>query len=119
LGNLTLLKAEPPLKLIELLSPVWEKAADLLGMNPDRINIIKKDHSGSVEDCCRVLMTCWIDNVQGVHRYPCTWKGMCNLLSDMEKSTVAKQLQEFLSKNSWNIFVIFNSNHAENCTRHH
>ena len=96
LTNLTLLKADPPLRLIEVLSPDWEKAAHLLGMNHYRVDIITRDHSRSVEDCCRALMDHWIYDVHGVYAYPSTWKGMYSLLTDMELCRVAQQLQKFI-----------------------
>ena len=98
LGNLTLLKADPPLCLIEVLSPDWEKAADLLGMNQHRVRIIKKDHGQSAEDCCRTLIDHWLYDVHGKYSYERSWKGMCDLLCDIKQGNVAKQLQKFLSK---------------------
>jgi len=98
LGNLTLLKTDLPLRLIEVLSPDWEEAAHLLGMNHYRVMIIKKDHSRSVEDCCHTMIDHWLYDVHGVYTYERTWKGMCTLLHDMEQSKVAKQLQKFIFK---------------------
>ena len=98
LRNLTLLKDDPPLCLIEVLAPEWEKAAHLLGMNHYRVDIIARDHSQSVEECCCALIDHWLYDVHGTYSYERSWKGMCDLLIDMKQNRVAKQLQRFLSK---------------------
>ena len=41
----------PQLRLIEVLSPDWEEAADLLGMSQHHVRIIRKDHGQSAEEC--------------------------------------------------------------------
>ena len=97
LKNLTLLKADPPLRLIEVLSPDWEEAADLLGMSQHRVRIIRKDHSQSAEDCCRALISHWLYDVHGAYPYKRSWNGMCDLLKDMKKCGVAKKLKSSLS----------------------
>ena len=98
LRNLTRLKADPPLRLIEVLAPDWEEAANLLGMNQHRVRIIKKDHSHSAEECCRTLLDHWLYDVHGAYSYERSWKGMCDLLNDIKQGKVAKQLQKFLFK---------------------
>ena len=98
LKNMTLLKADPPLRLIEVLAPDWEEAAHLLGMSRHRVRIIKKDHGQSVEECCRTLIDHWLYDVHGTYSYEQSWKGMSNLLKDMKLSNMAKKLQIFLSK---------------------
>ena len=98
LKSMTLLKADPPLRLIEVLASEWKKAADLLGMNHYRVDIIMKDHGQSAEDCCRALINHWLYDVHGNYSYERSWKGMCDLLNDMKLCSVAKQLQKYLSK---------------------
>ena len=95
---MTLLNADPPLRLIEVLASEWETAAILLGMNHYRVDIITRDHGRSSEDCCRALIDHWLYDVRGVYSYERSWKGMCDLLNDMKLCKVAKQLQKFLSK---------------------
>ena len=95
---MTLLEANPPLCLIEVLASEWEKAAILLGMNHYRVDIIMKDHGRSAEDCCRALIDHWLYDVRGIYSYERSWKGICDLLNDMKLRNVAKQLRKYLSK---------------------
>ena len=97
---MTLLQADPPLRLIEVLAPDWVEAAVLLGMSQHRVRIIKKDHGQSVEDCCHTLIDHWLYDVHGKYSYERSWKGMCRLLIDIKQSNVAKWLQTFLSNSN-------------------
>ena len=85
MGNLTLLNADPSLCLIEVLSPDWEEAADVLGMSQHRVRIIKKDHDHSVEDSCHTLIHHWLYDVHGTYFYERSWKGMCDMLKDIKQ----------------------------------
>ena len=93
--HLTLLEADPPLRLIKILSSEWEIVADLLGMSTERIEIIKADYHGrSIEFCCRKLMNQWLHDDDSPH-YSRSWDGMCKLLIDMDHKVVANRLTHF------------------------
>ena len=97
--HLTFLEADPPLRLIEILSSKWVKAADLLGMSRGRIEIIQEDNSGrSIEYCCRAVMNHWLYDVPHNYLYPRSWEGMGKLLRDMNLKGVAKRLQEVIER---------------------
>ena len=99
LKHLRVLEADPPLRLIEILSSKWVMAADLLGMSEGRINIIQEDNCGkSIENCCRSVMNHWLYDVHHKYPYPRSWEGMCKLLRDMNLKGVANRLQEVISK---------------------
>ena len=96
--NLTIIKKTDhrkqvhQLRLIEQMSPHWKKASDLLGLPPDHTNRIEKSHH-AVEDCCREIMAQWLAHADGMYNYTTTWEGMCQLLEDMELSTIAENLR--------------------------
>ena len=96
--NLTIIKKTDhrkqvhQLRLIEQMSPQWKKASDLLGLPPDHTTRIEKNHR-AVKDCCREIMAQWLAHADGMYNYTTTWEGMCQLLEDMELSTIAENLR--------------------------
>ena len=101
LKYLTLLEADPPLRLIETMSSKWEMAADLLDMSIGRINIIREDNCRrSVENCCRSVMDHWLYDIHHKYSYPRSWEGMCQLLRDMNLTRLANNVQEVIAKKS-------------------
>ena len=85
--------------LIERMSPHWKKASDLLGLTPDHTTRIDKNHR-EVENCCREVMAQWLTHADGMYNYSTTWEGLCQLLEDMELSTIAENLRLIVSPDS-------------------
>jgi len=95
---LTLLEADPPLRLLEMISCKWEMAADLLGMSLDRINLIREDNcQRSAENCCRSVMDYWLYDVHHRYPYPRTWEEVCQLLKDTNLTKFARDLQKIIN----------------------
>ena len=78
--------------LIEIISPHWKKASDLLGLNPSHTRRIEMNHH-SVVDCCREVMAQWLSAADEAYNYSKTWEGLYQLLQDMELSTIAENLR--------------------------
>ena len=96
--HLTVLEANPPLRLIKTLSSEWVTVADLLGMSKECIEIIQENNRGrSIEYCCRAVMNHWLCDDDSPD-YPRSWDGMCKLLRHMNFKGVANRLQEVIWK---------------------
>ena len=99
LNYLTLLEADPPLRLIERMSSKWEIAADLLDMSIGRINIIREDNCRrSVENCCCSVMDHWLYDIPHKYPYPKSWEGMCQLLRDMNLTRASRRIQAIIKE---------------------
>ncbi len=82
------------LHLIETITPVWEKAGDLLGLRYNRVKIIREDHIGrGMEACCRTMFEYWLSDRHTEYCYDQSWEGMCQLLEALEMSEVAESLR--------------------------
>ena len=79
--------------LINEMSPDWKRASDLLGLTPTQTRRIEMNKH-TVEDRCREVMAEWLSNKDEVYNnYPRSWAGLCELLCDMELSTLAQKVK--------------------------
>ena len=82
------------LKIRKKISPRWEEAGDLLGLTVERLKGIHEQRPGDAGMCCRDVLVDWLHKNQG--GYPATWKGVVQLLEDMDLFDTAQQLQNAL-----------------------
>lgn len=101
--NLTLLKwkdkdgCTQKLKVLQEVCAKWELMGDLIGLSPGQLDAIKTDYDcRGVEVCCRQVFLEWLQHEEG--EYCATWQGLCELLEDMELSSIAKKLKEILTR---------------------
>lgn len=81
------------LYLIELISPKWKTAANLLGLRISHTQVIEKNHSQNVFDCCQKVMEEWLSDKNGVYKYSPSWEGLHRLLKDLKLSTAAEHIK--------------------------
>ena len=63
-------------------------------MSPSCIEAIETKNLMDQTECCRNVMTDWLRNNH--EKYSATWNGLIELLKDMEFSTLATQVEEYL-----------------------
>ena len=71
--------------------------AGKIGLKTNSINIIGVDHHYDALECICEVMKNWMDDAPILTTYPCTWKGLCNLLDDAELDKVSEELAEACS----------------------
>ena len=82
------------LRLYDEMAPRWKDVADLLKLNT---KIIGVNRQGDVRECIREVMEEWMSAGPNMTTYPCTWKGLCELLDDVGLGKASKDLQEACS----------------------
>ena len=85
---------EKTLKLYNELATHWNAIADLIGMK--NASLIRHNHPEDNVQCIEEVMRKWMDDPRNLNAYPCTWKGLCELLNDVELSAVSESLNNAL-----------------------
>ena len=88
-------KGNPPrrLYLMEKICPKWRDMGTLLGV--EHLDTIDTEKRGNHKDCCYSVIEKWFD--KGSQRYSVNWKGMLELLDDLQMSRTVEELKEMLS----------------------
>ena len=68
--------------------------ADLLELDT---KIIAVNHCHDIWECVCEVMGEWMSAGPNITTYPCTWKGLCELLDDIGLGKASKDLQEVCS----------------------
>ena len=71
--------------------------ADLLKLNT---KIIGVNHRHDIRECICAVMEKWMSAGPNITTYPCTWKGLCELLDDIGFGKAREDLQEVCSSHS-------------------
>ena len=71
--------------------------ADLLGLDKKLIGV---NHPHDALECIREVMKEWMNNGPNITTYLCTWKGLAELLDDVELKKVSEDLREAYSSGS-------------------
>ena len=66
----------------------------MISIMPCRLKAIAKDHR-EVTECCREVFYEWLEQKDG--DYSVSWEGLCELLEDMDLSTLASQIRQIIS----------------------
>jgi len=85
------------LRLYEVLATVWKKVSDLLKLDGNTITNVETKYNRDPEQCIRDVMRRWLNDENKSANYQCTWNGLCQLLEDVELSTVSTHLKEALA----------------------
>lgn len=72
-----------------------ERSGSYTGLKYAEIEIIHKDNSNDCVQCCHEVIAKWIAR-NGHVKYPVAWKGICDLLNDLEYYHVEHILKEVL-----------------------
>ena len=75
------------LRIITELCPKWKEMRNLMGVCACRFEAIEENRCGKVKECCRDVFCNWLEQ-EGGGNYPVTWQGLCELLEDLEFSTL-------------------------------
>ena len=78
-------------KVYQDLASEWRKVADFLGLTPQQRESIEENYRMS-EKCIVKVFEKWMDNKEELKRYPCTWNGLCELLNDMDRTTLSQEV---------------------------
>ena len=79
------------MRLYDEMAPRWKDVADLLGLET---KIIVVNHHHDVRECIRAVMEEWMSDRPNITTYPCTWKGLWELLDDIGLGKASEDLQE-------------------------
>ena len=66
----------------------------LLGFKQAEMKEIERNYPRDCKECCREILTSWVEQGHGQDQYPFTWDGLYQLLKDIECSAFAKRLKE-------------------------
>ncbi len=80
--------------LIEEICTKWEDMSNYLEFD-DFVHLIKEKHNNDLIKCCRGLIVIWKRD-SADKRYKYGWKGFCELLKDMEMSSLATEVSEVI-----------------------
>ena len=72
----------------------WEPLAIYLGVEPDYIDIIKKNNLLDCVGACRELFRSWINKEKGTGREHRTWDSVVQAIRKMGKEGLADELNE-------------------------
>lgn len=86
------------LKILEEIGSKWKDAGILLGQGTKLANYEKK--TNDIVELCTLVFTHWIKNNGYKPHYPLSWTGLCDLLDDIEHSTLRIRLLEVLREYS-------------------
>ena len=101
LSELTLLKWKDTqgqtqkLNIINQIASEWWNVGILLGFSMPKLETLQQKALNDSIQSCRHVFSQWIDN-NGHPRYPLSWSGLQELLIDIQKDTLARQLAEAL-----------------------
>ena len=68
--------------------------ASLLGFKQEEMKEIERNNSRDCKECCRGILTSWVEQGRGQDQYSFTWDGIYQLLEDLECSAAARTLKE-------------------------
>ena len=78
---------------LQELAPFWKDFASKLGLPKDSVKTIEENFKEE-EERLKTVFSKWHNNDQYQSKYPCTWKGLGNLLEDCNKQKEAAKLFE-------------------------
>ena len=85
------------LRILNEVCAQWKDIGALLGFSGAEMKEIERNCPRDIKECCREILTSWIEHGRGHESYPATWEGLHKLLEDIECSTLAKLLKEALT----------------------
>ena len=82
------------IKIIDRMADIWEDVCTQLDFDEDgtQLSIIDREHHGDLKACCRAMFKHWL-NGNGL---PCTWRTLVELLRDLDKITLAEEIESAL-----------------------
>ena len=86
---------EQKLRIIETMSSQWQDLATLLGLSMSQMDGIKKESLMEDKQCCLRVFDRWIIS-NGTTDYPNTWRGLHELLEDIEHRALAEKVKTAL-----------------------
>ena len=84
------------IKIIERVAPFWQELGDQLDFDESgsRLALIKAEHPTNPVACCRAMFQHWL---MGNGVTPCSWRMLIQLLNDVDKKGLAKDIKSALS----------------------
>ena len=83
---------EQTFRLVDKVSAKWEGFGLLLGLEYNQLDAVRRDQLGETARCWNRVMDHWREGCSV--DYPPTWDGLYSLLTDMEYSEYARELQQ-------------------------
>ena len=84
------------LRLYDEMAPHWKDVADLIGLETEVIGV---NHHYDIRMCIHEVMNKWMSDRFNITTYPCTWKGLWELLDDIGLSKASDDLRKACSSN--------------------
>ena len=77
------------------MADIWEDVCAQLNFDEDgtQLSIIDREHPKDLKGCCRAMFKHWL-NGNGL---PCTWRTLVELLRDLDRKNLAKEIESALS----------------------
>ena len=84
------------LHIIKEASHKWKDIAGVISNDPNRISLLEQQHPGKPEDCLRQTLVDDFIN-QKPEDYSQDWRGLIELLDDVDLKTLAEKIKRALS----------------------
>lgn len=81
----------------------WLDLGDQLGLHPNTLNVIEKDHRNDTSRCLREMLVKWLEGADGVSA---TWSTLVKAIEDIGQQAVAEHISEL--KNNYIVVFICN-----------
>ena len=83
------------IKIIESVAPIWQELCAQLNFDErgSQLSLIEKEHPGDLKGYCRTIFQHWLDG----NGLPCTWRTLVELLCDLDRKNLAKEIESALS----------------------
>ena len=82
------------LRILNKVCSKWKDVASLLGFKHEEMKEIERNNFSDCKECCREILTSWVEQGRGQDQYSFTWDGIYQLLEDLECSATARRLKE-------------------------
>ena len=83
-------------RLLENIQGHWKDIGTLMGIETSMLEKFEHKWRGDLKEQCREVLQAWLE--QGSEKYPVTWRGLLDVLEDVQLKTISLELQEKLGK---------------------
>ena len=84
-------------KIIKKVSDKWKEIGRLVGLDEPDLTRFKKLEQSDIYECCVRVFRHWIDSDGYSPKYPLSWKGLHDLLYDIDHEALANDLKAALA----------------------
>ena len=84
-------------KIIKKVSAEWKEIGRLIGLDEPDLTRFKNLEQSDIYECCVRVFNHWINNDGYLPKYPLSWKGLYDILCDIDHKALANDLEVALA----------------------